>query len=204
MGKWLVIGSEWIYRVVKTNLTWVALVLLGGGLFGFFPATIALAQLVRRWFQGEVKVPIWQTMWRDYKANFKLGSQLLGLYGGSLMVIGVNLRLAFQIHHLYFMMIAYMLLFLLVIWCISLMYLFPLIATFEGTWLAYGKQSIAVAFKDLKILGLQVIGIFLLWLLNLEVASLLIFGTAVLWQLYTAYCCKQVFTSLISAQGVCE
>lgn len=204
MGKWLVIGSEWIYRVVKANLSWVALVLLGGGILGFFPATIALARLVNRWLQGEKKVPIWQTMWREYRLNFKLGSQFALLYNGSLVVILVNLRLAFQIHHLYFMMIAYMLLFLLVVWLVSLTYLFPLVANFEGSCLVYLKQAIAVALKDLRILGLQVVGLFLIWLLNLEFSSLIIFGTAVIWQFYTAYCCRKVLAKITKEQALCH
>lgn len=202
MGKWLVIGSEWVYRVVKANLTWLGLVILGGGIFGFFPATIALARLVNKWLQGEKKAPIWQVMWREYRLHFKLGAQLTIIYGGSLVVILVNLRLAFQIHHLYFMMIAYMLIFLLAIWLISLMYLFPLIANFEGSCFGYLKQAIAIGLKDFKILGMQIIGIFLIWLLNLEFSSLLLFGTAVIWQLYTAYCCRKVVEKITKAQVV--
>ena len=200
MDKWLVIGAEWVFRAVKANLLWVGLVLLGGGIFGFFPATIALARLVRLWQDGAVDVPIGETMWREYRLNFKLGTQLLGGYGGSLLIMVINVRLAFQIHHLYFMMIGYMLLFLLVMWSLSLMYLFPLVANFDGNWLVYSKQALALALKNRKMLALQVVGILIVWLLSLAVSSLLIFGTAVIWQVYTAYCCRHVFTSL--AEGV--
>lgn len=192
MDKWLVTGTQWLYRIVKTNLVWVLLVLVGGGILGFFPATIAVARLIRGWFQGKTQAPILKTMWQEYKINFRLGLKLQLLYGSSLLLLLINLRAAFQMNHLYFILITYLLLFFLLLWLSSLLYLFPLIANYEGTCLQYAKQSLALVFKNLKIWLMQVIGLLLLWVLNLEISSLIIFGTTVIWQLYAAYWCKRV------------
>ncbi|WP_313468996.1 DUF624 domain-containing protein [Carnobacterium sp.] len=193
MGKIIVTGSEWVYRVVKANLVWVLLFLLGGGILGFFPATIALARLVRMWLNGNEKEPIWKVMWSEYKDNFKLGSQLTAFYLPMFFIITVNFRLAVQLHSFYFMIISYMLLFAFLLWVVSICYLFPVIANYEGTCFSYIKQSISFALLDIKIMILQLFGLILLWYLNLEVSSLIIFGTAVLWQLYTTQCCRYVF-----------
>ncbi|MDC3416071.1 YesL family protein [Aquibacillus salsiterrae] len=70
--------TEWITRFAYVNILWLVFSLLGLLLFGFFPATIAMFAIVRKWIMGETELPVFQTFWSHYKKEFVKGN-LLGL-----------------------------------------------------------------------------------------------------------------------------
>lgn len=195
-GKLLVKGSEWTYRIIKANVMWVLLTLMGGIFLGIFPATLALAKIVKQWQDGDVKQSVHQTMWQAYKTEFKLGTALGAYYLGSGILILINLRSVTYFHHLIFSVMFYMLLFAAVLWFISLAYLFPIAIAFEGNAKSYIKQTMGLAFYDVKLLLIQLVGLVLLWYLTLEIPALLLFGTMTLWQIYTAQCTQNVIKKL--------
>jgi len=68
---------EWISRLAFLNLLWISFTLLGLVMFGFFPATIALFGVARKWMLGNDSVSILKTFWTVYKREF-IKSNLLG------------------------------------------------------------------------------------------------------------------------------
>lgn len=56
--------SDWIIRLVWTNLVWLFLVLIGGIVLGFMPATVALFTITRKWARGDLDVPVWKSAWQ--------------------------------------------------------------------------------------------------------------------------------------------
>jgi uncharacterized membrane protein YesL len=69
---------DWISKVALLNLLWIGFSLLGLIIFGFFPSTVAMFAVVRKWILGEEETPIIRTFWTAYKKEFKK-SNLLGL-----------------------------------------------------------------------------------------------------------------------------
>jgi len=69
---------EWISKLALLNLFWIAFTFLGLGVFGFFPATVAMFAVVRKWMIGEAEVSIVKTFWASYKKEF-VKSNLLGV-----------------------------------------------------------------------------------------------------------------------------
>ncbi|WP_077619399.1 YesL family protein [Bacillus sinesaloumensis] len=69
---------EWIMRLAYINLLWIMFTIMGLGLFGFFPATISMFTVVRKWLMGFDDIPVFKTFWNAYKKEF-LKSNLLGL-----------------------------------------------------------------------------------------------------------------------------
>jgi uncharacterized membrane protein YesL len=70
--------TEWIQRLAILNLLWIGFTLLGGILFGFFPATTAMFAVVRKWVMGDLEIPVFKTFWSSYKKEF-VKSNILGL-----------------------------------------------------------------------------------------------------------------------------
>jgi uncharacterized membrane protein YesL len=83
---------EWISRLAFLNLLWISFSLLGLIFFGFFPATVAMFAVVRKWMLGDDEMSIFKTFWTTYKREF-LKSNLLGVI---ILAIGLILYIDFQ------------------------------------------------------------------------------------------------------------
>lgn len=83
---------EWISRLAFLNLLWISFSLLGLILFGFFPATVAMFAVVRKWMLGNDEMSIFKTFWTAYKREF-LKSNILGVI---IVAIGLILYIDFQ------------------------------------------------------------------------------------------------------------
>ncbi|WP_071396411.1 YesL family protein [Bacillus tuaregi] len=77
-------ATEWITRFAYINLLWIGFTLLGLVVFGFFPATISMFAVIRKWLMGETDIPVFRTFWEYYKAEF-FRSNGLGLI---LVIVG--------------------------------------------------------------------------------------------------------------------
>ncbi|WHY02468.1 YesL family protein [Neobacillus sp. DY30] len=83
---------EWISRLAFLNLLWISFSLLGLIIFGFFPATVAMFAVARKWMLGNDEMSIFKTFWTVYKREF-LKSNLLGAI---IVVIGLILYIDLQ------------------------------------------------------------------------------------------------------------
>ncbi|WP_163539498.1 YesL family protein [Gracilibacillus sp. YIM 98692] len=71
-------ATEWITRFAYVNILWIAFTLLGIVILGFFPATVAMFTLIRKWIMGNTEIPVFPTFWKTFKENF-WKSNLIGL-----------------------------------------------------------------------------------------------------------------------------
>jgi uncharacterized membrane protein YesL len=83
---------EWISRLAFLNLLWISFSLLGLIIFGFFPATVAMFAVARKWMLGNDEMSIFKTFWTAYKREF-LKSNILGVI---IVAIGLVLYIDFQ------------------------------------------------------------------------------------------------------------
>jgi uncharacterized membrane protein YesL len=72
-------ATEWITKFAYLNLLWIGFSLLGMLVLGFFPATIAMFTIIRKWLMGETDIPIFRTFWTNFKSEFISGNGL-GLF----------------------------------------------------------------------------------------------------------------------------
>ncbi|MCC3357890.1 YesL family protein [Bacillus sp. REN16] len=82
-------ATAWISKFAYLNLLWLGFSLVGLVVLGFFPATIAMFSVVRKWLMGETDIAVFSMFWSTYKAEF-LRSNGLGLIivvVGSLIVL---------------------------------------------------------------------------------------------------------------------
>lgn len=83
---------EWISRLAFLNLLWISFSLLGLIIFGFFPATVAMFSVARKWMLGNDEMSIFKTFWTTYKREF-LKSNVLGVI---IVAIGLILYIDFN------------------------------------------------------------------------------------------------------------
>lgn len=84
--------SEWIMKLAYVNILWISFSILGIVIFGFFPATIAMFAVVRKWVLKEPDIPVFKTFWATYKTEF-LKSNLLGM-----VIVAFSLFLYFNLN----------------------------------------------------------------------------------------------------------
>ena len=116
---------EWITRLAYLNLLWILFTLLGGVIFGFFPATISMFAIVREWLKGDPEVPLFSTFRKYFKEEF-MKSNLLGVLV-TLIIVIIGLDIIYiqstnsdLLTWTYLPLFAFMLLFIM-----FLFYLFP-------------------------------------------------------------------------------
>ncbi|BAB04506.1 YesL family protein [Halalkalibacterium halodurans] len=156
-------ASFWIWRMMQLNWAWLAHILLGGVVFGLFPATGALFATTRRWLHGELDLPIWKSFHTFYKLNFwkmnGIGSVYLFL--GALLVF--DLYLVTQLKGIIALISTIVIITCLVIYVFSFFYMFSYYVHFEQTVKQYLWQPFIITLISLKQniligLGLTVIG----------------------------------------------
>ncbi|WP_404332903.1 YesL family protein [Mesobacillus maritimus] len=136
--------TEWITRLAYVNLLWIGFSLLGLGIFGFFPATISMFTVIRKWLIGETDIPVFQTYWTTYKKEF-VKSNGLGLI--VLAVAGlIVLDLVFMKNNgTSFTSIIHILLYLFIFTCVmTLFYLFPVYVHYNVKFFAIFKNSFLI------------------------------------------------------------
>ncbi|WP_163539705.1 DUF624 domain-containing protein [Gracilibacillus sp. YIM 98692] len=81
----------WFYRLAFINVLWILFTILGLGIFGFFPATIAMLATLRQYINQQ-EVAVFPTFWQYYKREFIQSNKL----GVVIMAIGLILFINIQ------------------------------------------------------------------------------------------------------------
>ncbi|WP_077623350.1 YesL family protein [Sediminibacillus massiliensis] len=170
---------EWIVKFAYVNLLWVCFSLLGGIIFGLFPATTAMFAVVRKWLLGEADTPVLPTFWRFYKQDF-IKSNLLGFI---LTAVGYTLYLDYQLldqagvgtfHWLH-----YLLLILTSMYILTLLYAFPVFVHYELNVLQVLKTALFVMIVSPLSTIMMIAGTIILYVVILKFPGFLpIFGAS--------------------------
>lgn len=122
---------EWISRLAWLNLLWISFSLLGLVIFGFFPATVAMFAVVRKWMLGNDEMSIFKTFWTAYKREF-IKSNILGVI---IVAIGLILYIDLQFVQLSgnsFVSILYIPFFIITLIFISMLfYIIPIFVHYD-------------------------------------------------------------------------
>jgi len=134
-------ASEWAMRLAYVNLLWILFILLGLGLFGAMPATVAMFAVTRKWVMGDTDIPVFVTFWRAYRGEF-VQANLIGL---ALVVIGgvlyLDVKYFYAQHTPIFQIIEIAILSLLLLFWIIVLYIFPVFVHFQLKTLDYFKYA---------------------------------------------------------------
>ncbi|PTX64904.1 putative membrane protein YesL [Melghirimyces profundicolus] len=140
-GRLMQVG-DWMMRLCYVNLLWFGFTLLGLGALGLFPATGAMYSVIRKWAMGEEGLPVFKIFRETFCRDFW---QLNGLMAG-FALMGLGLVLDFRLVRMWEVpgWAHLLLFFVLVIYLISLLQLFPLFVHFRMKLPGYFVQSFLI------------------------------------------------------------
>jgi uncharacterized membrane protein YesL len=138
--------SNWILRLLYLNLLWIFFSLLGFVLLGFFPATLSMFILARKWILGETDIPIFKSFWFFYKKEF-FKSNFLGVF---FFIIGLVLfsdllflqRVENNLLHLFYIPV----IMLIIIYTVTLLYTFTIYAHYDLKGFQIIKNAFLISF----------------------------------------------------------
>lgn len=147
---WIIVVCEWIWRAISANLCWLAFTALGLGVFGFFPATVALFTIVRKWLRKDTDVPVWKTFKHVYFKEWKRsnGIGLVFYIIGLFLFIDIRIIESFM-SGVFASFISIILYILVIVLIVAVGYFFAIYAHYELTSKEYIKQSFLITVTGL-------------------------------------------------------
>lgn len=135
--------AEWIFRFMLLQILWVVFTVLGLGILGFMPATVAVFSIVRRWLMKETDFSIIPNFFHFFKSSWKSANivgLVMALVGGFLYI---DLKISQEF--LKFAPLHVLLLILSFVFFVVCLYLFPVMSHYALKPLQYIKQSFLLA-----------------------------------------------------------
>ncbi|NMH70506.1 YesL family protein [Bacillus sp. RO3] len=156
-------ASLWIWKTIQLNLAWLLHIVMGGVVLGFFPATVSLFAITRKWLQGGRDEPFFSEYHHYYKRNFWSANGLGWIYTSVGLFLWMDLYLVTQLKGIIALFSTMLILFILILYLFSFLYLFPYYVHFEQSFKHYLCQPFImtiISFKENLILsiGLTMIG----------------------------------------------
>lgn len=141
-NKWYMRLGTLGFNLIYLNLLWIAFTLLGGIVFGIFPATAALFAVVRKMILEDEDASVFPEFIAHFKASFKT-SNLIG-YAGSF--IGLFLLIDFRIiqsmsHESVQVLLFNLILIIGIFYLIAMLYIFPVYVHFDLKWKEYFRYA---------------------------------------------------------------
>ncbi|MEK3887182.1 YesL family protein [Bacillus sp. FSL K6-3431] len=173
--------SEWIWRFFYINILWIAFLIPGLFIFGFFPSTAAMFAVIRKWVQGETDIPVFKTFWASYKAEF-IKSNLLGLVMaivGYILIIDLKFIQASTSNFVSLLHIP--LIAVLFIFGLVLLYIFPVFVHYDvKLWQVIKNSFLLMIMFPINTIMMAIIS-YLIYFIMLKVPGLIpIFGFSII------------------------
>ncbi|MEH7009502.1 YesL family protein [Neobacillus niacini] len=165
---WMIVVCEWIWRAILVNLYWIAFTILGLGIFGFFPSSVAMFTIVRKWLRKDSDLPVWATFKQVYFKEWKRSNGIGLVFYSMGLFLFVDIRIAEQvmtgIFASFLLIILYILVFVLLL---AVGNFFSIYVHYELSTKGYVKQSFLFTLTGLPSTiwigaGLLVIGMLLI------------------------------------------
>ncbi|WP_449540362.1 YesL family protein [Ferdinandcohnia sp. Marseille-Q9671] len=140
--------ATWMVKVAYVNLLWIGFTIAGLGVFGLFPATGAMFEIVQKWLRNEPVDRIFHSFWKTFRKEFFD----LNKYGLFFILIGY--MLVYDFLFIYqnvdkLQLLFPVLLFLAICYLVALLYFFPIYTQFEMKFFQYIKQSFLIGASSL-------------------------------------------------------
>ncbi|WP_445492733.1 YesL family protein [Niallia sp. 03133] len=169
---WIYRCCRWITSLIYLNFLWLVFTALGLILFGFFPATAALFETLRRAVREGFRFPITRTFFSFYRSSF-WKVNIIGvciIFTSSL--ISFYLWLFFSQESSLLQVMGFVGLF---VYLLVLLYLFPVYSHYELSLLDYLRYSISIALLNWSWGVVMMIGLAIEGILFMEFPPLMLF-----------------------------
>lgn len=164
---------EVISRMAYVNLLWIFFTIIGLGVFGFMPATVALFTVIRKWIMGDKDIPVFKTFWEAYRKEF-FKSNLFGLV---LFVIGyiIYIDLLLLPTGGMYMLLRAAIFSCGILFAIVLLYIFPIYVHYDWNRRTHIKYALLIGASHPHFTLLILIGIAILYYVSVTIPGLIPF-----------------------------
>lgn len=200
MGKLFTV-CEWIMKLAYVNLLWFLFSIAGLIIFGFFPATVALFTIIRKWILKETDLPIWRTFktvfLKEFKNSNKLG--LVFIFSGIFLVFDVfYIR---TVEGVFQFILIIPLLIIAAIYLMVLLYIFPIYVHYDFKLKDYVKNAFFLSIFHFHITLLMLISLVSISILMLYQPGLIPFFSVVSIAWIFMFCGMYSFNRIDERQG---
>lgn len=173
------LACEWIMRLVYLNILWVGFTLIGLVIFGFFPATITVFSITRKWIQGDTEGKLFQEFWDVYKKEF-VKSNLFGLVLSILAgIIAFDLYFFYHLDGMLNQILFYVFIALAFNFAVMLLYIFPVYVHYDLKLFQNIKYALVIGMSNpFHTFSMIICLVFIYFLLDIAPASFLFFSVA--------------------------
>jgi uncharacterized membrane protein YesL len=187
---------EWMMILAYLNILWLAFTILGLGILGIFPSTIAMFTVTRKWMQGGQDLPIFKLFWKTYRSEFIHGQGIgyfLALLGGWLI-----LDIKFFLHHQgpLFSILLIITITLLIFFFITLLYIFPMYVHFKMKFFQYIKYAFSIGLAHPMHTLMIATGTFGLAYVSFKFSGLIVVWSGSFFALWISFGTHQVFKKM--------
>ncbi|WP_144511503.1 YesL family protein [Bacillus thuringiensis] len=131
---------EWVMKLLFLNLLWIGFTLIGFGVFGLFPSTVAMFQLIMDLINKKDTKMV-ATFWDSYQSNFKKSNKM----GFFIVLIGSILMTDLYFFQMYDTLVSrvlsLMILSMLLFYVVNLLYIIQTFNHFEVKTFHYFKYA---------------------------------------------------------------
>jgi uncharacterized membrane protein YesL len=166
--------SEWAMKLAYLNFLWILFTILGLGIFGIMPATVATFTIARKWLKQEEDVQIGKTFFSTYKKEFIKSNGI----GFILYMIGIILYVNYQNMHvienpIIHIVIVSFIFMMSIFYMILVLYIVPVYVHFELKLSQYFKYALMIGIMNIPLTILMILSIYLLYLFLMFIPGLI-------------------------------
>ncbi len=188
--------TEWVLRLIWTNLLWIGYTLLGLVIFGIMPATVSLFTVTRRWTRREFDFSIWEVFKKTYFSEWKDSNKIGLVFWFIGFVLVVDFRFAFFLEGFVSLVLLFSFIFISLIFMMTLIFFFPIYVHYTYSIKDYMKQSFIYSVVSIKETIMILVGLFIIGFLIYRTPGFILFLTGVLPAYWIMNVCMNKFRKL--------
>ena len=166
---------DWALKLPYLNILWLVGIIIGIGFVGFFPSTVAMFSVLKKWIRDEEEVKVFDHFKKEYKKEFLQANK----YGYSWMILGIIIYVDLQffrgIPTIWALIISLFFFILAAIYIVALLYAFPVYVQFQLTLKQYFRNCLLIVLSNPLFSVLMVLGFYFPYYLMTKVPGLLPF-----------------------------
>ncbi|WP_342578495.1 YesL family protein [Psychrobacillus sp. FSL K6-2843] len=166
---------DWGMKLAYVNILWLVGTVIGLGILGFFPATVAMLTIIRKWSNGEEDIKSFTLFREIYKKEF-LKSNLFGYIWVIIgIILFVDLQFFRSLPNIAALIASFFFFILGVIYLIALLYAFPLYVGYQMKLIQYFKDCIYIVLSNPLFAIFMVLGFYFPYYLMMKIPGLIPF-----------------------------
>ncbi|MFJ5768978.1 YesL family protein [Psychrobacillus sp. NPDC093180] len=167
---------DWAFKLAYLNILWLMGILIGFGILGFFPSTVAMFSVLRKWTQGEVEeLKVFTHFKNEYKKEFVRSNKYGYLWLILGLIIYVDLQFFRGIPTLWALLVSLFFFMLGAIYIVALLYAFPVFVHYKLTIKQYFRNCLLIVLSNPLFSIFMVLGFYFPYYLMIKIPGLLPF-----------------------------